>query len=209
MKRYFFIVFLLTYLTFTANGQNCNKDNAKAFVGGLFKSGKYISYDSTKFRNYSKDITPIKTPTLNRLLPNYCFLNTSFYSYNFEYSNVETAIALSRNNKTKSKIVHSPVYTNTPDEFTNLFLGIKTLDTTERVQVAKDIINIFRSITYKGRLNRIVNLKEKNAVSFELWHDDLSWRIYNFIFDKSGVLTGIKIDKGVGRGEMHSNYLRL
>jgi hypothetical protein len=122
---------------------------------------------------------------------------------------VETAIALSKNNKTKSKIVHSPVYTDTPNDFINLFSGIKTSNTTERIKVAKDITNIFSSITYKGHQNRLISLKEKNAVCYELWHDDLSWRIYNFIFDKEGTLTQIKIDKGVGRGEMTSNYLRL
>lgn len=209
MRHLYAIVFSLTFLALTTVGQDCNKDNAKAFVSGLFKNGQYISYDSTRFRDYSKELTLVNTRTLNKLLPDYCFFSTSFYSNNFEYSNVETAIALSKNNKTKSKIVHSPVYTDTPDDFTNIFIGIKTSDTAERIKVAKDVSSIFAAITYKGHLNRLLNLKEKDVVSFELWHDDLSWRIYNFTFDSNGKLTQIEIDKGVGRGEMNSGYLRL
>ncbi|MGN6531071.1 MAG: hypothetical protein ACTHK0_04895, partial [Ginsengibacter sp.] len=109
----------------------------------------------------------------------------------------------------KSKIVHSPVYTDTPDDFISLFRGIKTLDTTERITLAQDIANIFTAITYKGHIGRLLNLKKKDVVSFELWHDDLSWRIYNFHFNNDGKLTQIKIDTGVGRGEINSNYVRL
>jgi hypothetical protein len=198
MTRHNFIVFLLICSTLSVVGQDCNKDNAKAFISGLFEKGQYISYDSTRFLGYSKEMTPVKTPTLNKLLPGYCFFSTFFYSYNFEYSRVETAIALSKSKNTKSKLVHSPVYTDTPDDFISLFRGIKTSDTTERITLAKDITNIFTAITYKGHIGGLLNLNQKDIVSFELWHDDLSWRIYNFYFGSDGRLNQIKIDNGLG-----------
>lgn len=94
-------------------------------------------------------------------------------------------------------------------DFIDLFTGIKTTDTTERISLANDITTIFASITYKGHLNRLLNLREKDVISFELWSDDLSWRFYNFFFDKYGKLTEIKIENGVGRSEMNSDYLRI
>jgi hypothetical protein len=209
MRYFHAMVFLLTLLTLAAVGQDCNKHYANAFINDLFKKGQFISYDSTMFRGFSKELALVETPTLNRLLPNYCFFSTFFYSSNLEYPKVETAVALSKSSKASSRIVHSPVYTRTPADFINLFKGIETSDTTERIRLAKDITTIFAAITYKGHIGRVVNLRQKDVVSFELWHDELSWRIYNFHFDKNGKLTEIEIDKGIRPEVMNSSYSRM
>lgn len=199
MMRYVNIILLCGYIQISATGQGCNKDSAMSFVSKLFHGGRYVSHGSTSFRGYSTEFTLIEVPLLNKLLPDYCFFSTFFYSSEFEYSNVETVVALMKSNSKKSKITHSPVYADTPNDFINLFLGIRTKDTAERIKLAEEITSIFTSITYKGHLSRLINFRNENVVSFELWHDDLRWRIYKFYFDRDNKLKQVKIDNGVGR----------
>jgi hypothetical protein len=201
------VIFILPFLTsFNVKGQNCSKEAANNFIKELFQKGQYRSYDSTQFRGYDRKLKAITTPTLNKLLSDYCFFSTTFLSNDYEYDDVETAVAFSNNKK--SFLIHSPVFTRESKEFINLFYGLKTKDTAQSVILAKEIVGIFSNITYLGRINRLINLREKGVISFELWHNDLSWGIYDFYFDTSNALTQIKIKSGVKRQGMIDDYRR-
>ena len=78
----------------------------------------------------------------------------------------------------------------------------------ERHQLAIDIAGIFSSITYKGRIEELINFKDKDVVSIELFHDDLSWRIYDFKFDTSNKLIKIDILGGVKQQKIIEGYKR-
>lgn len=105
-------------------------------------------------------------------------------------------------------LIHSPTFTKDNPEFIELFYGLKVADTSECVQLANEIVNIFSEITFGEHTNRLTSLKEKNVISFELWTSDLSWRIYDFNFDEKNTLTQIKIQGGVKRQEMKDGYKR-
>jgi len=209
MRSLFFLLCLFFLTTYSAVGQDCNKDAAKTYLNNLFQSGQYLSYDSTLFPSYSKELTEIKTPLLNKVLPNYCFFKTIFLSNYYEYMNVKTVLAFSTSKEKKSQLIHSPTFSRPSQQFIQLFYGITVSDTAQSVTLAKEITNMFSDITSGGHFNRLVNLKEKKVISFELWHSDLSWRIYDFYFDDKNKLTEIKITGGVKREEMREGYKRL
>lgn len=208
MRPYIFIISLLFLFTQNVNGQDCDNAAAKSFVNLLFQKGQYLSYDSMQFRSYSEELTPVKTPLLNKLLPDYCFYTTTFMSNYYEFREVETALIFSKDKNKKSLFLHSPVFMTESKDFINFFYGLKSSDTSQRAQLAKEIMTIFSDITYKGHINKLINLTDKNVVSFELWHNDLSWRIYDFYFDNTNKLTDIKIIGGVKRQEMWRGYRR-
>jgi hypothetical protein len=208
MRPYLLIIIISLSATFNSKGQDCNKAAPKDFEDGLFKKGQYISYDSTYFKSYSKELKLLNTPLLNRLLPDYCFYSTIFLSNYYEYSNVETVLAFSNRDNNNSLLIHSPVFTIESQRFMNLFYGLQLTDTTQDVLLAKEITSIFSDITYKGHFNRLINLKEKSVISFELWHSDLSWRIYDYYFDSTNKLIQIKVIVGVKRQEMWEGYKR-
>ena len=189
-------------------GQGCDSIAADKYLASLFRNGDYISYDSTNFRDFDKTLHLIETPLLNKLLPNYCFYSTTFLSHYYEYFDVETVVAYSNKEDEGPLLMHSPVFTKESKRFMSLFCGLKTFDTAQSVALAKEITNIFSAITYEGHFNRLVNLKEKGVISFELWHTDLSWRIYDFYFDNNNKLTQIEIHGGVKRQEMWEGYKR-
>lgn len=178
------------------------------YLDSLFQNRQYLSYDSTQFPAYSKELTPIKTPLLNKVLPNYCFFKTIFISNYYEYRNVQTLLAFSYDLNTKSKLIHSPTFTKESQSFIQLFYGITLSDTSQCVTLAKEITSMFSDITYGGHFNRLINLKEKEVISFELWHSDLSWAIYDFYFDTTNKLTRINIKGGVKRDKMSEDYKR-
>jgi hypothetical protein len=202
MSLHLSISFLLFLSVLEVKGQDCNKAAANNFLDKLFKKGQYTSYESTQFRGYNKKLKVIKTPLLNKLLPDYCFFSTTFLSNDYEYLDVETALALSKSANKRSLLMHSPVFTDASQNFLNLFYGLRAKDTMQSVTLAKEIAKIFSSITYLGHINRLINLKDKKAISFELWHTDLSWRICDFYFDNTNKLTLIRIGKGMGRQKM-------
>jgi hypothetical protein len=208
MRPYLFIVILFFLAVSDSRGQDCNKVDANSFVNGLFKGGQYLSYDSTQFRGYNKELKFLKTPLLNKLLPDFCFYSTTFLSNYYEYFNVETALAFSKSSNKKSLFIHSPVFTTESPDFIHLFNGLSVSDTTQGVKLANEIMSMFSDITYGGHFNRLINLKDKRVISFELWHSDLSWRIYDFYFDSNNKLTQIKINGGVKRQEMKEGYKR-
>jgi len=206
--RSYLLIFVIVSSTLTSNGQGCSIKSANSFLHDLFRNGNYFSYDSTEFLGYDKNIKFLNTPLLNKLLPDYCFYATTFRSTYYEYHNVETALAISENSQKNSLLIHSPVFTNESEEFINLFCGLQVSDTTQEKLLATEIMSIFSNITYRGEFNKLVNLKEKDAISFELWHDDLSWRIYDFVFDSNNKLEKIKILPGVMRGAIWTDYKR-
>jgi len=208
MRHHFLITITFLAATLNSNGQDCGKAKANRFVEDLFKNRNYLSYDSTQFRGYNKELQFINTPILNKLLPDYCFYFTTFRSNYFEYFDVETALAISKQDDKKSLITHSPVFTEESKAFMNLFYGLKVTDTSQGMLLAKEIVSIFSAITYSGHFNRLINLKEKATISFELWHNDLSWRIFDFYFDDTKKLVDIKIIGGVKRQEMWPDYKR-
>jgi len=76
--RPYFLIFSLFIATSNAKAQGCNNNVAKKYIDGLFQKGEYLSYDSTQFPGYDKELTQLKTPFLNKLLPGYCFFKTTF-----------------------------------------------------------------------------------------------------------------------------------
>jgi hypothetical protein len=150
MKPCIFIASLFFLTIFSIKGQNYNKDAAITFLNGLFQKGDYISYDSTHFKAYDKELNIIKTPLLNKLLPDYSFFSTTFTSQYYEYLNVETALAFSKNVNKKSLLIHSLIFTNQSKVFINLFYGLRATDSTQSIILAKEISIIFSAITYKG-----------------------------------------------------------
>ncbi len=202
------IVIFIFFLPFFLKAQNCNSSDANKFLSSLFHGGKYISKDSISFKKYNDDLVPLETPFLNKILPGYCFYTTIFLSPFYEYINVETALAFSKKSNKKSFIVFSPSFVSTPKEFIQLFYGLETNDTLQSIKLANEIVNIFSAITYKGRISRLLNLKDSSVISFELWTDDLSWRIYDFTFTKTNILDNINITGGFKRGKIEG-YKRL
>jgi len=203
------LVFVLI-LFFIPNGsaQTCSKRSANDYLNGLFAKDQQLLHGSTRFKSYSKRLKLIKAPMLKKLLPEYCFYITNFFGNDMEYWEVETALAFSALPNKKSLLLFSPVFTQESTDFLQLFYGLKTNDTIQNVTVAKEITNIFSVLTYKGHAKRIRSVNEPNAISFELWHSDLSWRIYDFHFDESNILRSINIKNGVGRQEMTADYRR-
>ncbi len=208
MRPYLFIVISFFLVVFNSKGQDCNKSEANTFVDGLFKKGQYLSYDSTEFRGYSKELKFVNTPLLNKLLPDYCFYSTTFLSNYYEYLDVKTALAFSKKSSKKSLFIHSPVFTTESSDFIHLFYGLSVSDSGQEVTLANEIMSLFSDITYGGHFNRLINLKDTSVISFELWRSDLSWRIYDFDFDFNNKLTQIKINGGVKREEMKDGYKR-
>jgi len=121
---------------------------------------------------------------------------------------VQTVVALANNKTKQSKAIYSPTFTKESQSFIQLFYGITLPDTSQCVTLAKEITGMLSDITYEGHFNRLLNLKEKSVISFELWHSDLSWRIYDFYFDTTNKLTNINIKGGVKRQEMLEDYKR-
>jgi len=207
LRNIFTAALLLTFLI--TKGQTCNTFSANKFIKDLFGDKSYISYDSTRFLSFaSSKTTPINTPLLKNLLPEYCFFSTEFESSYYEYREVETVIALRLDSTSKSIITHSPVFTQENKSFIQLFYNLNIRDNSSKIEVCKEIAAIFSSITYKGHINQLMNLKNQNVISFELWHDDLSWRIYDFHFDNDS-LVDIEIKGGVKRGKMDGDYKRI
>jgi len=209
MRYHVITAFLFALSSITTSGQDCNISATKDFVDELFKKGLYVSYDSTPFSGYNKILIPLNTPMLNKLLPNCCFYSTTFFSNYYEYPNVETALVFSKGLINKSLFIHSPVFTTESKEFVRLFYNLQVADSSQAVTLAKEIMSIFSAITHIGHYNRLINLKEQEVTSFELWHNDLSWRIYDFYFDKNYRLREIKIAGGVKRDKMRDDYKRL
>jgi len=192
-----------------AFSQKCEIKGPLSFLEKSFHSGSYLSYDSTRFKNYYIDLVLLKTPLLNKAIPEYCFYTTTFLSPYYEYYNVETAIAFSKNINKKTLITHSPIFSASSEEFMKLFYGITAKDSIERINISKEIASIFSSITYNGKIERIQNLIDPLAISFELWHNDLSWKIYNFNFDEAGNLKSIKISAGFKHSKDIVGYKRI
>jgi hypothetical protein len=193
---------------FNSTAQECNQTAAISFVDGLFEKGNYLSYDSTQFTGHFKEFKFLNTPLLNKLLPDYCFYSTIFLGPDYEYYKVETVLAYSKNTSKKSLLLHSPVFTEESEDFMNLFSGLRVADTIQGELLAKEITSIFADITYGGHYNKLINLKEKKVISFELWHGDLSWSIYDFHFDSTNKLIQINAAHGVGREKMEDDYKR-
>lgn len=208
MKPYIFTFLFLLLLARNLYGQNCDKAAAISFLQSVFKNGQYIDGDSTIFRGFNKDLTLIKTPLLNKLLPEYCFYTTFFISQHYEYREVETALLFSNDNSQKALFVHSPLFRAESRDFIRFFYGLKLSDQSQRVELAREVVTIFSEITYKGRISKLINLADPNVVSFELWHGDLSWRIYDFYFDDTHQLIQIKIFNGVKRDDIWEGYKR-
>lgn len=208
MSLYNFIIPLLLLFTQNVKGQICDKNAATKFVSSLFSKGQYLSYDSIQFRGFTGKLTPVKTALLNKLLPDYCFYSTAFISNYYEFSVVETALIFSKDSSKKSLFLHSPVFMDESQEFLSFFYGLQLSDASQREQLAKEIMHIFSNVTHKGKITNLANLTNKNIVSFELWNNDLSWRIYDFYFDETQKLTEIKIIDGVKRQEMWKEYIR-
>lgn len=206
MRQRISISILLLVAVLNVNGQNCDGKAANNYLKVLFQNGAYYSDDSTKFLTFTDNLKALKTPALNKLLPDYCFFSTNFHSTYYEFLNVQTALAYSKNKK--SLLVHSPLFKKTPEEFMQLFYGLKTRDTVQSVALAGEIVDILSGLTHKGHVNRLINLKEKDVISYELWWDDISYRIYDFYFDNTNRLTQIKVEGGAGRGAMRATYLR-
>ena len=205
--RILIVIFILT-ATLTSQGQTCNKSVAKIYLTSLFRDGKYISKDSIVFRKYSNDLTLLKTPILNKLLPEYCFYTTIFLSPYYEYRNVQTLLVVRNDTVEKSQILLSPTFTKEPIEFFQIFYAIQTADSSQSLALSKEIANILSSITYAGHAHQLLNLKSSTTISFELWHDDLSWRIYDFHFNDKNTLQKIDILPGFKRSEIEG-YKRL
>jgi len=206
--RPYFLIFSLFIATSNAKAQGCSNNVAKKYIDGLFQKGEYLSYDSTQFPGYDKELTQLKTPFLNKLLPGYCFFKTTFFSNYYEYGSVETVLAFANGTEKKSLLIHSPTFTKESLQFIRLFYRITTSDTAQNVTLAREIMSIFSEITFAGRFDRLINLKEKNVISFELWTNDLSWRIYDFHFDNDNKLTRIEIKGGVKRQKISDGYKR-
>ncbi len=207
LRNIFVTALLLTLLNTKA--QTCKTSSANKFISSLFRDKPYVSYDSTRFLSFASAKTNnIDAPLLKILLPNYCFFSTEFESSFYEYRQVEIAIALRLDSASKSVIIHSPVFTQENKSFIQLFYNLTVQDSLKRTELCKEIMSIFLSITYKGHINQLSNLKNQKVISFELWHDDLSWRIYDFHFDNNS-LVEIEIKGGVKRDKMESDYKRM
>ena len=205
--RILIVIFILT-ATLNLKGQTCNKSVAKACLTSLFPDGKYISKDSIVFRKYRSDLNPLKTPILNKLLPECCFYTTILWSPYYEYRNVQTLLVVRRDTVGKSQVLLSPTFKKEPEEFFQIFYGIQTIDSSQSLALSNEISSILSSITYAGHAYRILNLTNSKVISFELWHDDLSWRIYDFYFNDKNILQKIDILPGFKRSQIEG-YKRL
>ena len=206
--RNIFIVFLVLTAR-TVQAQICDSSDANRYLSVLFHGTSYISYDKTIFLSYEADKTQkIEAPLLNILLPKYCFYSTTFQSTFYEYREVETAIGLRRDSINNSVITLSPVFSGINKSFIGLFYGLYAHDSLTKIELCKEIANIFSRITYKGHFNQLTNIKHQQVISFELWHDDLSWAILDFYFYQEK-LTKIEIKSGAKHGKLWDSYKRL
>ena len=207
LHKLFIVIFLL--VIFNSQAQTCIVSTVNNFLTDLFHDTSYISYDNTKFLSFADaKTTVIGSPFLKTLLPNYCFFSTEFESDFYEYREVETAIAFRSDTISKSIIIHSPVFTQENKSFIELFYDLNVQDSLAKIELCKEVMTILSNITYKGHINQLINLEKKNTISFELWQDDLSWRIYDFYFDKNRLIK-IEINGGVKRDRMLDTYKRI
>lgn len=197
MKRYLFLIIFIFIAIAGSKGQDKNEVAADRYLTDLFEN-RGNPYDTIRFSGYGGKLKLLKTPLLNKLLPDYRFYSTIFLSNYMEYIQVETALAFSISEKQNSRITHSPVFTSTSTAFINLFYGLQVNDSTEEDALAREIMYIFSSITYKGRFDRITHSKDRTVISYELWHGKLCWRIYDFYFDSKNQLTQIEITNPKG-----------
>jgi hypothetical protein len=205
LRNIFTVTFLL--FLFHLQGQNCRTSVANNFIAKLFQNKSYNLTDKIKFLSFSADQTELlDLPFLKTLLPNYCFYTTEFQSNQYEYINVETAIALRVDSPNQSIITHSPLFYENKN-FIQLFYGLKIQDSLMRVKLCKEVMTIFSSINNKGHINSLSNLKNKKSISFELVHDNRRWEVYDFIFENNS-LTEIVI-RMLGRDQIKTDYKQI
>ena len=188
--------------------QKCDSIKVKKYLNQLFNEKHFLSYDSTQFGSYSGQVMLLNTAVMDKYLPDYCFYSTIFYSHYFEYRNVETILAF-KSDSLNPSIIHSPIFTKEPSTFFELFCGIKIIDSTDKLLFAKEVVTMISKITYKGEAKRVLMHNNSNCISFELWHMDLSRRIYDFNFNAENILMSISIQSGTGRGKVKEGYFRL
>jgi hypothetical protein len=208
IKYYILWISLISAIVGCRNYRNCDKATVQDYLNVIFAGGQYKSDNFTTFRSYGKDVKNLSTQLLNKYLPDYCFCTTYFLSNHLEYSKVETALAFSKNSNRETRILYSPVFEEESQDFIRLFYGLQVADTAEEIVLTREVMEIISEITYKGHCDRLINKKEANVVSYELWHDELSWRIYDFHFNINHILTEIDINKGAGRGKLADKYKR-
>jgi hypothetical protein len=179
------------------------------FFTQIYESDTYKSYTS-EYLYYKKgsNITRVKSTILDSLLPEYCFYVTNLRSNDMGFRDVSTIIAINRSDLRKSVFTHSPVYTSTNEEYLSLFYGIQVRDSLQRSRVIMEISKTIAAIVYEGRVEELINHREANTYSTELWHMHLSWNIHDFYFDESNRLYSIKIRGGVRTEEMWDGYIR-
>lgn len=195
-KACLLIILATIFCTQTLFSQSCTALSINIFLDDIFSKQSPIKYDTTKFYSHTGKPKALYTPLLNKLMPDYCFYSAVFLSSYYEYPKVETAIAISRNKNKKSAIIHSPVFTQESEEFLKLFIGTQVTDSAQAILYCREIASIFSSITGKGTIRRVLNTNMKTVISYELWHYNISWRIYDFYFDSSHKLIEIKAESG-------------
>ena len=148
----------------------------------------------------------ISFPTLSKHLK-YNFYKAHLVTGYFEYMLLEIIVAVNQYNSSQIVILKSPTFSSDDQEFLKLFQNISIDTKNDKQLFSKEIAMLFKEITYNGKVGELENLNP-NIYSFELWHNDLSWRIFDFTF-KNDILFEIVEKNGVKRGKMIDSYKRV
>jgi hypothetical protein len=146
-----------------------------------YLSATYPKRDTIYERDLVYNDSPIKqiqTPLLTTKTGTVIYkteLGTGYYEYNL----LTIAVAVTTDNKIE--ILKSPTFTETNETFLSLLKDFCIDKEENKIELTKEIGNVFKEITYDGLL---VNVRlTDNGTTCDLKHGRLYWRELNFRFE--------------------------
>ncbi|MGH1365602.1 MAG: hypothetical protein ACRBF0_18715 [Calditrichia bacterium] len=173
------------------------------FLHENYPVNKIIYNEELSFEDST--VYKIPSPFISKKL-DYRFYKATLSTAYMEYMYLEIILAINQLHPDRIVVLKSPTFTDTNPEFLSLFQNTLSESELEKKNYTKEIVLLFKEITYEGKVEALDN-SLNGVYSYELWHSDLSWRIFDFYFDEN-ILIDIRIKGGVKRGKMLEGYER-
>jgi len=179
MWRIFALIFLIVGLggCSTAQHRSSSSSDVKVALSRRYPDSNSFRDGEFQFDKHTP-IEAVELPALAKALPDVRFFITKLQTGQYEYSELEIAVAASSNGAIA--VFYSPLYRESDPELAEVLSKARVASAANELGVADDIAQIFAMITYKGTI-RAQHLDAGNF-SAELWHDDMCWRHISITF---------------------------
>ena len=130
-------------------------------------------------------VVAIDAPGIFRADPSLRLYQTTLLTHHFEYPKVEVAVAAwTVDGHLRTAECFSPTYNDSSAEFIARLRGLRAESLEERERLANEICEVFRRITYLGK---VTNAQMAGSeFTADLWHGHLRWRRIGIVYSASG-----------------------